>query len=113
MNENPQNKKVNTVPPIDLGKIFKDILKHKTLYFKVLPVAFVLAAVYALSLPNYYSCTVKLAPELGTNAQSGGSLAGLASSFGINLGGSEPNPLSRLDELSRFQNQSFRSPCDA
>ena len=89
MNENPQinNKKVSTVPPIDFGKIFKDLLKHKTLYFKVLPVAFVLAAVYALSLPNYYQCTVKLAPELGANAKSGGSLAGLASSFGINLGG--------------------------
>lgn len=72
---------------IDFGKIIKDLLKHKTLFFKVLPLAFVLAAIYALSLPNYYSCTVKLAPELGTNSRSSGSLAGIASSFGINLGG--------------------------
>lgn len=71
---------------IDFGKIFKDLLKHKWLYVKVLPVAFVLAAVYALSLPNYYSCKVTLAPELGSSARSAGSLAGLASSFGINLG---------------------------
>lgn len=71
---------------IDFGKIFKDLLKHKTLYYKVLPVAFILAAIYALSLPNYYNCTVKLAPELGGSAKAGGSLAGLASSFGINLG---------------------------
>ena len=71
---------------IDFGKIFKDLLKHKTLYYKVLPVAFILAAIYALSLPNYYNCTVKLAPELGGSAKAGGGLAGLASSFGINLG---------------------------
>ena len=30
---------------IDFGKIFKDLLKHKRLYVKVLPVAFVLAAI--------------------------------------------------------------------
>ena len=71
---------------IDFGKIFKDLLKHKKLYYKVLPVAFILAAIYALSLPNYYSCTVKLAPELGANVKAGGGLASLASSFGVNLG---------------------------
>ena len=71
---------------IDFGKIFKDLLKHKMLYVKVLPVAFVLAAIYALGQPNFYSCTVTLAPELGSSAKSGSSLAGLASSFGINLG---------------------------
>ena len=75
---------------IDFGKIFKDLLKHKTLYFKVLPVAFVLAAIYALSLPNYYSCQVKLAPELGSGAKTAsGGLASLASSFGVNLGGAQ------------------------
>ena len=73
---------------IDFGKIFKDLLKHKTLYYKVLPVAFILAAIYALSLPNYYTCTVKLAPESNSGSRAGGSLAGLASSFGINLGSS-------------------------
>ena len=74
---------------IDFGKIFKDLLKHKKLYYKVLPVTFILAAIYALSLPNYYSCTVKLAPELGGNVKAGGSLASLASSFGVNLGGAQ------------------------
>ena len=74
---------------IDFGKIFKDLLKHKTLYYKVLPVAFILAAIYALSLPNYYTCQVKLAPELGSAARSGGGLASLASSFGVNLGGAQ------------------------
>lgn len=74
---------------IDFGKIYKDLLKHKKLYIKVLPIAFILAALYALSLPNYYNCTVKLAPELGAGAKAGGGLAGLASSFGINLGSAQ------------------------
>ena len=72
---------------IDFSKIFKDLLKHKTLYYKVLPLAFVLAAIYALSLPNYYKCTVKLSPELSGKSSGGGGLAALASSFGVNLGG--------------------------
>ena len=72
---------------IDFGKIFADLLKHKMLYVKVLPVAFVLAAIYALSLPNYYNCTVKLSPEMsGSRSVSG--LASLASNFGVNLGSS-------------------------
>jgi hypothetical protein len=70
---------------IDFGKIFKDLLKHKRLYYIVLPVAFVLAAIYALGQPNFYSCTVKLSPELSSTRSSGG-LASLASSFGFNIG---------------------------
>ena len=70
---------------IDFGKIFKDLLKHKRLYFIVLPVAFVLAAIYALSKPNFYTCTVKLSPEMSTSRSSSG-LSALASSFGVNLG---------------------------
>ena len=76
---------------IDFGKIFKDLLKHKGLYFKVLPVAFVLAAIYALSLPNYYNCQVKLSPEMSGKSSSAGSLASLASSFGVNLGSAMGN----------------------
>ncbi len=90
MNENIENKELlEEESSIDFGKIFKDLLKHKTLYYKVLPVAFILAAIYALSLPNYYSCQVKLAPELGAGTKAGGGLASLASSFGVNLGGAQ------------------------
>ena len=71
---------------IDFVKIFQDLLRHKWLYFKVLPIAFVLAAIYALSLPNYYNCTVKLSPEMSSTKASAGGLAALASSFGVNLG---------------------------
>ena len=70
---------------IDFKKIFADLLKHKMLYAKVLPVAFVLAAIYALAQPNYYNCTVKLSPEMSGSKSSSG-LASLASSFGVNLG---------------------------
>ena len=70
---------------IDFAKIFKDLLKHKLLYAKVLPVAFVLAAIYALAQPNYYNCTVKLSPEMSGSRSTSG-LASLASSFGVNLG---------------------------
>ena len=70
---------------IDFGKIFKDLLKHKMLYAKVLPIAFVLAAIYALAQPNYYNCTVKLSPEMSGSKSTSG-LASLASSFGVNLG---------------------------
>lgn len=85
------NKSVNPVESeveessVDFGKIFKDLLKYKRLYAIVLPCAFVLAAFYALCLPNYYNCTVKLSPEL-SGSKSTSSLASLASSFGFNLG---------------------------
>ena len=85
---NEENNKIEVIEEessIDFGKIFKDLLNHKRLYFIVLPVAFVLAAIYALSIPNFYSCTVKLSPEM-SGSKSAGSLASLASSFGVNLG---------------------------
>ena len=88
---NEENKNLEMIEEensIDFGKIFKDLLKHKRLYFIVLPVAFVLAAIYALSLPNYYNCTVKLSLEMSSTKSSAGGLAALASSFGVNLGSS-------------------------
>ena len=87
MNEEIKNQELlEEESSIDFKKIFQDLLKHKKLYYKVLPITFVLAAIYALSLPNYYNCTVKLSPELSVS-KSSSSLASLASSFGVNLGG--------------------------
>lgn len=69
---------------IDFRKLFKDILKHKWLYIIVMAVTFVVVAIFSLALPNYYTCTVKLAPELsGTKAS--GSLAAMASTLGVKL----------------------------
>ena len=86
---NPEQLNENTVQQsssgLDFVKMYKDLLKHKKLYYKVLPITFVLAAIYALSLPNYYECTVKLSPEMSSSRSSSG-LAALASNFGFNLG---------------------------
>ena len=86
----PQGEDQNAQEPkkssgLDFVKMYHDLLRHKKLYFKVLPLAFVLAAIYGLSLPNYYNCTVKLSPELTSSRASSG-LASLASSFGFNIG---------------------------
>lgn len=80
---------------IDFNKIFKDLLKHKKLYYKVLPITFVIAAILLLSIPNYYKCEVKLSPEMSGNASKSG-LASLASSFGVNLKGALGNSTEAL-----------------
>ena len=77
---------VSKKKPIDYGKIYYDLLKYKRLYYIVLPVAFALAAFIMFSIPNYYTCTVKLSPELSNRSSSTSSLASLASSFGVKLG---------------------------
>ena len=66
---------------VDFKKIFGDLKKHKKLYFKVLPVAFVIAVIYTLSLPNYYLCTVKLSPEM--SGKRSNSMSQLAQAFGM------------------------------
>ena len=84
--ENMEKKKSS----IDYGKLFQDLLKHKRLFCKVLSIAFVVACVYALSLPSSYKCMVTLSPEMATT-RSSGSLAALATSFGVNLKGALGN----------------------
>ncbi len=69
------------------NKLWQDVKTHRRLYYRVLTVTFVVTAIITLSIPNYYNCTVKLAPELPGN-KTGGSLASLASSFGVNLNSS-------------------------
>lgn len=86
MNDDKQNLEViEEESSIDFGKIFQDLLKHKRLYYKVLPITFLVVAVITLSIPNYYNCTVKLSPEMSGSKSTSG-LASLASSFGVNLG---------------------------
>ena len=81
-----ENKTAVSKMPVDYGKIYHDLLKYKRLYYIVLPVAFALAAFITLSVPNYYTCTVKLSPELSNRSTSTSSLVSLASSFGVKLG---------------------------
>ena len=70
---------------MDFGQIFAALKKHKRLYYKVLPIVFVVACVYTLGLRNYYTCEVKLSPELSTKSSRTSGLAALASQFGMNM----------------------------
>lgn len=70
---------------IDFKKLFEILWVSRKTYLKVLTVAFILVAVYALSIPDYYECEVRLSPELSGNKGSN-SLTSLASSFGVKLG---------------------------
>lgn len=69
-----------------LGQLWQDIKKHKKLYYKVLCITFIISAIITLSIPNYYKCTVMLAPEISGGNKGTSGLASLASSFGVNLG---------------------------
>ena len=90
-----QNTQPKKSQPINFGAMWAALKKHRKLYYKVLPVAFVVACVITLSLPNYYKCEVALAPEMGGGNSSVdlGTLASVASSFGVNIGGSTTNKL--------------------
>ena len=82
----------NGIPSVDepkklgMEQLWQDLKKHRKLFYKVLPATFVIIAFLTLCMPNYYKCTVMLAPELSGN-RSAGSLSSLASSFGFNIGG--------------------------
>ena len=69
---------------IDLRVVASKIWKNKKLFYKTLPIAFVLSCIYIFSLPRYYTSDVKLAPELGSN-MGGGTLGDIASSLGFDI----------------------------
>lgn len=85
MEENNQNIIEQEESNIDFGAIFGALKKHKGLYKKVLAITFVVACILMLSIPNYYQCEVKLAPELSTS-RSMNSLSAMAASFGLKMG---------------------------
>ena len=70
---------------VDYRKVFSEIWKRRKLFWKTLPIAFVLSCIWILPQPRYYTSEVMLAPE-SAGEVTGGTLANLASSFGFNLG---------------------------
>ncbi|MBO5548437.1 MAG: chain-length determining protein, partial [Prevotella sp.] len=72
---------------IDIRKIWQTMWNKRLLFLKVWVVTFVLACLWILPQPRYYTTTVSIAPETG-EVKVGGNLASLASNFGMNLGGS-------------------------
>ena len=86
-NENNKNIEVKEEESgIDFGALWQSVKSRKRLYVKVLSIAFVVACIYALSIPKTYTCEVMLAPEMSSSS-SRSSLSALASSFGMNLAG--------------------------
>ena len=79
----------NNIPRPTYAQLWQDVKSHRKLYYWVLPLTFVIAAIITLSIPNYYNCKVMLAPELSAN-KSSSSLASIASSFGLNMGTANP-----------------------
>ncbi len=70
---------------IDLKVIFPILWSRRKLFFKVIPVVFILSVLYIFPQPRYYRAEVSLAPE-ASGTEIGGGLASIASSFGFNLG---------------------------
>lgn len=70
---------------IDLKKIFTTLWEKRKVFYWVWGITFVVSAALILCVPRKYQSIVVLAPE-GSNELSMGSLGGLASSFGVNLG---------------------------
>ena len=93
MEQNTENKNIDV---IDLGLILKKIIAKKKLFYKTLPIAFVLSCAYILCIPRYYNSSLSLAPEIAGSSMQG-TLGSIASSFGIDLGSMETtdaiNPL--------------------
>ena len=77
------NSKGNDV--IDFKEIVSKLWKNRTVFYKTLPVVFVLSCIYILSIPRKYTSEVKLAPEV-ENSLSQGGLGRLAASFGFDIG---------------------------
>lgn len=78
--------KEDTSKVIDLSKICRILLNKKKFFCKVWAITFVLSCIWILPQPRYYTCEVKLAPEM-SGEDVGGGLSSIASSFGVNLGG--------------------------
>ena len=56
---------------IDLRVVFKKIYEKRSLFFKVLPIVFVLSCAYILCIPRYYSSRLSLPPVLGGSSDMG------------------------------------------
>lgn len=71
---------------IDLSKIFQTLWQKRRTFYKVWAWTFVLSCIWIFPQPRYYTCEVKLAPEVNGD-QSFGGFSNIASSFGFNIGG--------------------------
>ena len=57
---------------IDLRVVFKKIWARRKLFYKVLPITFVLSCAFILCIPRYYTSSLSLAPEIAGSSGLGG-----------------------------------------
>ena len=87
-----EDNKNKTIERVDWNAVLTEIWVRRKLFYKTLPLAFILSSIFIYSKPKYYTSEVKLAPELGSSSsKTGGSLGALASSFGIDLNRMQTN----------------------
>ena len=79
-----EEKKIKNQDVIDLRLVSRKIWANKRIFYKTLPIAFVLSCIYILGVPRTYDSKTMLAPEMG-NSLSGGTLGSIAASFGFDL----------------------------
>lgn len=72
---------------IDFPRLWAALVRRKKTYFKVIPTVILVVWIISLGLPDYYKCKIQLSPEDISGGSSVSTLAMLASSFGVNLGG--------------------------
>lgn len=69
---------------IDLSKVFRTLMAKRRFFYKIWALTFILSCIWIFPQPRYYTCEVKLAPEVGgDNAATG--FSSIASSFGFNI----------------------------
>ena len=73
------------VKAIDLVVIFRKMKENRKLYYKVLPVVFVLSCLFIICIPREYATDTTVVPELDNSQSGSGTLSSLASSFGLNM----------------------------
>ena len=79
-----EENKISKPDVIDLRVVAKKIWDNRKLFYKVLPIVFVVSCIYIFSLPRYYTSDIKLAPEMD-NSGAGTPLGSIAASFGFDL----------------------------
>lgn len=68
---------------INYRAVFIQIWKRRKLFYKTLPIAFVISCLYIFSIPRYYITETTLAPE--TEKSGNSTLGSIASTFGFDL----------------------------
>ncbi len=82
----------NNKDVVDLGKALRLLWAKKKIFFIMWPIVAALSILWIIPQPRFYTSSVSLAPEAaGENANGG--LAGIASSFGINIGGASSDAI--------------------